>query len=97
MTEKFTKIVTPSKEEAVNLFNDFTPARRFKWVVEIEVDEIWVGDGFEITAEAVQEALLEKVPATHDEIVVKVLKRPDPVVIRQAQGYDDAQAAGGAW
>lgn len=59
----------------------------FKWTVEIEVDETWVADGFDITEpESLEGKLL---PYAHsDEINVKVLKKPSKKSIRKAQGYE---------
>jgi len=62
--------------------------RRFKWTVEIEVDEIWVADGYEATAERVQEAILSYSLgyARDEEVKVKIIKAPSRKSIAAAQG-----------
>jgi hypothetical protein len=71
---------------------------RFKWTVEIEVDEIWVADGFDIGAYIKQsegngpEVLIDMGEAakwfTTDEAKVTLVSAPDQKDIRREQGYN---------
>lgn len=67
------------------------PKQKFKWVVEIEIDEIWVSDGYEATADNVKEAILgySLGYANDHEVKTKLLKSPKSIAIRKAQGYKD--------
>lgn len=62
--------------------------RTFKWVLEIEVSEDWVADGFDITEENVQNIADGINPyAVEGEYTARILKAPAPELVRQAQGY----------
>lgn len=88
----YTRVLRPKLEEASNQMDDGKAARRFRWVVEIEVDEIWVADGFDLTEDRLEEMVLADLSfARSDEVAVKVLRTPDPAVIREAQGYTEAE------
>lgn len=64
------------------------PNKFFKWTVEIEVNEIWVADGFEVTAEGVKEMIQEAIGYSYEhETRVRVVSSPDPTEIKKAQGY----------
>lgn len=68
--------------------------KRFKWTVQIEIDETWVADGFELTADRVQDMLLSELSyAREDEVSARVLRAPSPAAIRRAQGYSTESAA----
>lgn len=62
--------------------------KTFKWVVEIEVDETWVADGYEATADRVKEAILGHSLgfAYENEIKVRQISKPSDKSIRIAQG-----------
>ncbi len=62
--------------------------KRFKWVVEIEIDELWVADGYEATAERIQEAILCRSLgwAQDHEVKVKQVSSPKKADIAKAQG-----------
>ena len=64
--------------------------RRFKWVVEIELDESWVADGFDL-GEWDPDVLAGRIMpyATEEEKTVRVVEAPSPASIREAQGYTD--------
>lgn len=67
--------------------------KKFKWVVEFTVDETWVADGFELTAERAMDMLMHDLGyAREDELGTRVLKAPKPEVIRKAQGYSEASS-----
>src|SRR5690242_18883125 len=67
------------------------PNRFYKWTIEIEVNEVWVADGFEVTAENIQEMLQERIGFAHDnETRCRVVKSPSVNSIRKAQGYEHA-------
>jgi hypothetical protein len=63
--------------------------KKFKWVVEIEIDETWVADGYEAKADRVKDAILNySLGYAYDhEVNVKVLKAPSKDRIKKAQGY----------
>lgn len=63
--------------------------KMMKWVIEVEVAECWVADGYEANADRVKEAILNYSLgyAQDEEVRVKTLKRPSAKAIRQAQGY----------
>lgn len=66
------------------------PNKFFKWVVEIEVNETWVADGFEIDADMIQEMIQERIGYSYEqETRARIVKAPDPRAIRVAQGYED--------
>lgn len=62
---------------------------KFKWVVEFEVDEIWVADGFDLTEDRAIEMLSEELPYANidGELNAKILKSPDKNKILKVQGY----------
>ncbi len=65
---------------------------RFKWTVEIEVDESWVADGFDLTDERAKEMLANEITgAFNNEIDAKVIKAPSKAKIMKAQGYSDKE------
>lgn len=70
------------------------PNKFFKWTVDIEVNEVWVADGFEVTAERLQEMLQEAIGFSYEsETRVRVVKAPSEQEIRKAQGYIDQAVA----
>lgn len=63
---------------------------KFKWVVEFEVDETWVTDGFDLTDERALQMLQDDLSFAYEhELRAKVLKAPDAKLIRKAQGYKE--------
>lgn len=86
---RLTKIENRTKQTAANIMDDGRPARRFKWVVEFEVDEVWVADGFEITNDVAAEMIEKRLGYANDsEISARVIAAPDATAIREAQGYE---------
>lgn len=66
----------------------------FKWVIQIEVDESWVADGFDMTDERVKEMLARETPYAYGhELEVKVLKSPSVERIMKKQGYTEKDIA----
>jgi hypothetical protein len=67
--------------------------KSFQWTVEIEVDETWVADGFDLTDERAHDIMCHALPFAYGyEIKARVLSAPDPDTIARAQGYEsDAQ------
>lgn len=60
---------------------------RFKWRVEIEVDERWVADGFNLTEERLADLLSRGFPwMPSTEIAGRILKSPKPTTIECVQG-----------
>lgn len=63
----------------------------FKWTVEIQVDQSWVADGFDMTDERAHSMLAKTLPFAYGhELKAKVLSAPDPELIAKAQGYASA-------
>jgi hypothetical protein len=68
--------------------------RIWKLELEIEVDDVWIGDGFEATPERIKECLENNLLtwAYLDEEVffrVKAISGPSKSTIRKIQGYID--------
>ena len=60
--------------------------KTFKWVVEFEVTETWVEDGFDINEDRAQDMLANALPYAYGhELKAKVIKAPDPKYIKKAQ------------
>lgn len=63
---------------------------KFKWVIEVEVDEIWVADGFNLTKERAEGIMQKALPYSYShETAVKIISAPDPKEILIAQGYKE--------
>lgn len=63
-------------------------AKRFKWVVEFEVDETWVADGFDMTQERAKGMIEQELGYSYaEETGARILKAPLPDAIRKVQGY----------
>jgi hypothetical protein len=64
--------------------------KTFTWVVEFEVAETWVEDGFNIDQNRARDMIANALPyADGSEFKVKVLQAPDAKLIRKTQGYTD--------
>lgn len=64
--------------------------KTFKWVVEFEVTETWVADGFNITNQKAMGMIENALPfASGAEFSAKVIKAPDAKLIRKIQGYSN--------
>lgn len=64
--------------------------KTFKWVVQFEVTENWVEDGFNVTEASALNMLSKALPYAYGyELSAKVIKSPDPKLIRKTQGYTD--------
>jgi hypothetical protein len=62
--------------------------KTFKWVVEFEVTENWVADGFNITDKKAMSMMENALPfASGAEFKAKVTSSPDAKLIRKTQGY----------
>ena len=65
--------------------------KKFKWVVEFEVDESWVADGYDPDDEQMKEMLAQRLSGAYNhEIDAKIIKRPTDKSIVKAQGYGTA-------
>lgn len=61
---------------------------KFKWTIEIEVDETWVADGFDATDDRMHDMLAHHLPYAYGhELGAKVLTRPPDEAVAKAQGY----------
>jgi hypothetical protein len=66
--------------------------RFLKWTLEIEVDETWVADGFDLTDERAHAMLANDLRYAYGhELKAKVLTRPPDEVIAQVQGYKSVE------
>lgn len=64
--------------------------KSYKWVVEFEIDPIWVADGFNLDEERALQMLSHDLEYAYScELGAKILKAPDAGRIRREQGYDD--------
>jgi hypothetical protein len=64
--------------------------KKFKWVVQFEVTENWVEDGFDISEKRALNMLAEALPYAYGyELSAKIVKSPDAKRIRKTQGYTD--------
>ena len=62
----------------------------FKWVVEFEVTEAWVADGFNLSEEKAKNMLANCLPFAYGtELSAKIKKAPSEKSIRLMQGYKD--------
>ena len=60
--------------------------KTFKWVVEFEVTENWVEDGFDIDEDRAQDMIANALPFAYGhELKAKVIKAPEPKLIKKAQ------------
>jgi hypothetical protein len=62
---------------------------KLKWTVQFEIDECWVADGFNLTDERALDMLAHDLGWANVgmELGAKVIKAPDPHLIRKLQGY----------
>lgn len=76
--------------------NEPDPSKFFKWTVEIEINEIWVADGFEVTADGIKEMIQEAIGFSYEhETRVRVIQAPAINEIRKAQGYESVTTTSG--
>lgn len=60
---------------------------KFKWVVEFEVDQVWVADGFNLNDDSAFEMLNERLGYAYEhELSARVIKAPDSKRIKAARG-----------
>ena len=65
------------------------------WKVSVRVHARWVADGFELTADRLNDILANVLGWAYDhEFGGEVLAAPDPMQIRAEQGYKGAREAG---
>lgn len=61
--------------------------KKYKWTVEIEVDETWVEDGFDLTDERARNMIGNSLPYAYGhEFKARVLTRPNMAEVNIAQG-----------
>lgn len=64
-------------------------AKWHKWVVEFQVEQTWVEDGFDLTDERAKRMLAYDLQSAYgSELKAKVIDAPQPEVIAKAQGYE---------
>ena len=64
---------------------------KFKWIVEFTVDETWVADGFNMTADRAKEMLHRDLGYAYScELAAKIIASPDEDKIAKCQGYTGA-------
>lgn len=60
-----------------------------KWLVEFEVDDCWIEDGFDLTDEIAKSMIENQLDYAYpSETNAKVIKSPDKNIIRKLQGYE---------
>jgi hypothetical protein len=68
----------------------FRPAR-YRWTVEIEVDAVWVADGFDLDDRSANDMLQNRLSwARGSEVKARVIASPDPEDVAKEQGYKSA-------
>lgn len=61
---------------------------KFKWTIEIEIDETWVADGFDATDARIHAMLANDLKyAFGHELGAKVVTRPPDEAVAKVQGY----------
>lgn len=66
--------------------------KKLAWIVEIEIGENWVADGFVITPDVIRQMLREVMPEVYDdEIGATVMIEPSTVEVCRLQQQADAQ------
>jgi hypothetical protein len=63
---------------------------KFKWTVEVEIDERWVADGFDLENGESMEEMIKRSRlgyAYSHEVKCKVLTRPPDEAVAKAMGY----------
>jgi len=77
----------PSKSECAALEKEIP--KTFKWVVEFEVDEMWVADGFNLDDLRALEMLATDLSFAdvNTELSAKVISAPPAYLVLAAQGY----------
>ena len=64
--------------------------RHETWTVEISIDRSWIADGFNLVEEKLQEEVNDLLPyATPEECQVKIIKAPNPEVIKRLQSGEE--------
>lgn len=62
-------------------------AKKFKWTVEFEVDEVWVADGFDMDDEVAQAMISKWLSYSYPwETGARIVKSPTAKAIKKAQG-----------
>lgn len=63
--------------------------KTFKWIVEFEIAESWIEDGFDLTDDRALDMLSHDLRYANigTELGAKVLKSPSKESIRKVQGY----------
>ncbi len=71
--------------------------RTFRWVVELEVAECWVADGYNPDDEDILMMLATRLGWADfgRELGARVLRRPDQAEVRRVQGFHDEVTAAG--
>ncbi len=59
-----------------------------KWIVEIQVEESWVADGFDLTKDRLHDMVSKDLGGAYStEIKTKILSKPLTQTIKKLQGY----------
>lgn len=66
---------------------------KLKWTIEIEMEDTWVADGFDMTDERVSDMLQAYMPHVYGhEVKGRVLKRPPDEVVAKLMGFKTVEA-----
>jgi hypothetical protein len=65
---------------------------KFRFTVEFEIDQVWIADGFFLTAETALEMLGAELNFANvgEELDARMVKVPNLERVAKAQGYSDA-------
>ena len=76
------------KEFYKDIDNNNVETKWYKWIVEFEVSDTWVSDGFDLTDDKAKELLRLWLQYAYDnEIKAKVINAPSKQAIREEQGW----------
>jgi hypothetical protein len=68
------------------------PERFYRWLCEIEVNETWVADGFNLTDDRLKEMVASDLTMAHSvEFRARVFHAPPEDSVARAQGYSNAE------
>lgn len=66
--------------------------KTFTWTIEVEVDRVWIEDGFDLDDEKATDIFLGALSMAYEgEVKARILARPPRSALLRAQGYTDVQ------
>jgi hypothetical protein len=80
------------KRKELSLMSDPDPKKFYKWTVELEVNAVWVADGFDLDDERALHILQAHLGyARSHELKARVIQAPDADEVAQEMGYASAE------